>query len=133
MDKKIEKLIRDSLSGDEGFMKKNNYVIITLEEELVEMEAKVTKSSMNPYGFAHGGFIFGLADSCAGILVSASGRKAVTTNASVIYLKKVSGDKLVAKAKYLKKGKTISNVEVEMFDETESIVSIVTLEFCYIE
>ncbi len=133
MDKKTKDKINEVMDKDNGFIKSNNYNIVSLEDDMVVMEAVINKSSLNPYKIAHGGFIFGLADTCGGLLVSTTGRIAVTTNAYVNYYHKAAGEKLVAKSKFLKKGKLLSNVEVNIYDDKDSLVSTVLFEYCYIE
>ena len=133
MDKKTKDKINEVLEKDKGFIKDNNYSIVSLDDDLVVMEAIIGESSLNPYKIAHGGFIFGLADTCGGLLVSTTGRIAVTTNAYVNYFHKAVGKKLVAKSKFLKKGKLLSNVEVDIYDDKDSLVSTVLFEYCYIE
>jgi uncharacterized protein (TIGR00369 family) len=133
MEKNVRNTIIDTIEKDNGFINNNNFSIVTLEDDSVVMEGIVIESSMNPYKIVHGGFIFGLADSCAGILASTTGRAAVTTNAFINYYHKATGSKLIAKSRFIKKGKLLSNVEVLVYDEHDTLVSSIMYEFCYIE
>lgn len=129
MDKEVKKQIEDTIKNDKGFIKDNNYKLISLDEDSCVFEASISNSSLNPYDIAHGGFIFGLADTCGGCLASTIGKASVTTNANVVYLHKGSGNKLIAVAKFLKKGKSLSNIEVEIKNDKDEIVSKVILEY----
>ena len=45
-----------------GFIANNNFKLVSVENKNCILKAKITETSVNPYGFPHGGFIFGLAD-----------------------------------------------------------------------
>ena len=70
-----------------GFIKNNNYRIINIDEQGCKIEGKITDTSLNPFGIAHGGFIFGLVDTTAGLLANLFGN-AVTTNSSILSLER---------------------------------------------
>ena len=70
-------------------------------------KAKITKNSLNPYGIAHGGFIFGLGDTVLGMAASATGRPAVTLNSTINYLRPAKSEYIIAKAELIKAGKTL--------------------------
>ena len=129
MEKKIKELIIDTMNKEEGFTFSNSYKLIEIDDDYCIFEGNISESSLNPYKIAHGGYIFGLADTCAGALACTNGKEAVTTNASVMYLKPISCKRIIAKAKFLKKGKKISNIEVEIVDEKDSLLSKVYFEF----
>ncbi len=132
MEKKIKELIINTMNKEVGFSFSNSYKLLEIEDDYCIFQGNISESSLNPYKIAHGGYIFGLADTCAGALACTCGKEAVTTNASVVYLKPASCKKIIAKAKYLKKGKNISIIEVEIFDEKDSLLSKFSFEFFYI-
>ena len=116
---------------NQGFIKNNNYKIITINEEICTIEGNITDTSLNLFGIAHGGYIFGLADTTAGLLANVFGN-AVTTNASINYLNKATGSKLVANARMIKKGKTIATCECEIIDSKGILVAKSILEYFYV-
>lgn len=132
MNKNLKKEIIDFFDSSFGFIQNNCYHVIEIDNGYCKMVGDISDDSLNPYGIVHGGYIFGLADTAAGVAVSSNGRKAVTISSSITYLKKVSGKKLIAIAKCLKMGKNIASCEVELFDELDNLVSKVTLEYYYI-
>ena len=81
------------------------------------MEAEITKSNMNPYNICHGGFLFGLLDTCCGVCAFSDGRSSLTVNSSINYMKIVAGTKVRAIGKTIKYGKHISIVEANIFDD----------------
>ncbi len=132
MDKVNKKIITDTMNKKEGFIFSNNYELVEVNDDYCIIDGKITDSSYNPFGFAHGGYIFGLADTCAGVLASTDGRAAVTTNGTILYIKKATGNKIIAKAVFLKKGKALSNIEVEIKDDENNLISKVIFEYFYI-
>ena len=114
-----------------GFIKNNNYKIILINSEECKIEGNITDTSLNPFGIAHGGYIFGLVDTTAGLLANFFGN-AVTTSSSINYLNKVRGNKIIAEAKLLKKGNKIATCECSVFNEDGKIVVKAILEYFYI-
>ena len=132
MNSDIKDEIVNSFESSYGFIKNNRYSVVEIDNGYCKMEGLISEDSLNPYGIVHGGYIFGLADTAAGIAVSSIGRKAVTISSSIVYLRKVNGNKLIAIAKCLKMGSSIASCDVELFDELDNLVSKVLLEYHYI-
>ena len=122
---------KERLADDKGFVNNNGYTVIKVEEHYCEMEALITDTSKNPFGIAHGGFIFGLADTAAGIAAMTDERVAVTINSSIDYLKPGKGDKLIAKASVVKSGKSISVVDVFIYDSGLDLISKAVVTYFY--
>lgn len=116
-----------------GFIYNNNYKIIEVKDNYCVLEGTITKTSLNNFGIAHGGYIFGLADTAAGIAAMSKGRKTVTLSSNINYLKKAKGNKLIAKTLCLKEGKNISNYEVSIYDEKDNLIAKATMEYFYID
>ena len=116
-----------------GFISNNNYKIIEVKDNYCVLEGTITETSLNNFGIAHGGYIFGLADTAAGIAAMSKGRKAVTLSSNINYIKKAKGNKLIAKTLCLKEGKNISNYEVSIYDEKDNLIAKATIEYFYID
>lgn len=116
-----------------GFIKNNNYSLVDIKKDYCVMEAEVTEASLNPYGMVHGGFMFGLADTAAGVAARSSGRKAVTLSSHIEYLHACHGSKIKAVVEAVKIGKNVSVYEVSIYDEKEVIVAKATVDYFYID
>lgn len=116
-----------------GFILNNNYKVTNIRDKYCEMEAEITDTSLNPYNTAHGGFVFGLADTAAGIATATTNRRAMTINASIDYLHMVKGNKLKAIAECIKDGKTITVYEVLIYDENDTLVAKSSVTYFYID
>ncbi|MBR3264784.1 MAG: PaaI family thioesterase [Erysipelotrichaceae bacterium] len=85
---------------------------------------KVNETDVNPYGFAHGGYLFTLCDNMAGIVGFTLGYYAVTLQANVNYLKSaLVNDVLEVKGKAIHSGKTTDVVEVEVCNQNKELLA----------
>jgi len=117
-----------------GFIENNNYRLVYEEQGYAVLEADITETSLNPFNTAHGGFIFGLADTAAGIAAHSFGRNAMTVNANIEYLHAITSKKIKAEAKCIKNGKTISVFDVDIIDlERDRVAAKSTVTYFYID
>jgi len=130
--KDLTDVANERLKNDNGYINANNYKILKVEENYCEMEGIITDTSKNPFGSVHGGYIFGLADTAAGIAAMTDNRTALTINSSIDYFKIGNGNKLIAKAKSLKTGKNISVIDVSVFDEDNNLIAKTSITYFYI-
>ena len=132
----MTKVTKDTLKDIKGFIGNNNYNVIKVEEGYCELEGIISETSYNNMNIVHGGYIFGLADTAAGIAalssVFGSDVNIVTVDASINYFKPAKGEKLIAKAKTIKPGKTISVIEVEIYNDKNDMVAKSSMTFYYI-
>ena len=115
-----------------GFIKNNNYRLVKLEDDYCEFEGIITDTSLNPYGIAHGGYIFGLADTAAGTLAATKGN-AYTLDSSIDYFRPCKGNKLTAKCHVIKGGKKVTCLDVEVFDEEGKMTAKAKINYFYID
>ena len=91
--------------------------VTAIREGYVEAKAPVTENSLNPYGNAHGGWLFALCDTCSGLAASTWGRPNVTLQASVNYIRGAKpGDTVTVKATSRHSGGRTAMNQVELFD-----------------
>lgn len=132
----MTRIAKDTLKDINGFIGNNNYNVIKVEEGYCELEGIISETSYNNMNIVHGGYIFGLADTAAGIAalssVFGSDVNIVTVDASINYFKPAKGEKLIAKAKTIKPGKTISVIEVEIYNDKNDMVAKTSMTFYYI-
>ena len=124
MDEKAKEDAHKTFEDIEGFIKENNYKLIDVDNNYALLEAKITPSSMNPFGMGHGGFIFGLADTACGVAAVAGGLKGITVDGSINYLHPAKGEYIRVEAKALKAGKNISTFEASVYDDQGTLIAI---------
>lgn len=122
---------KEILKNQKGFISANNYEVIKVLENYCELEGIITDTSTNHLGIAHGGYIFGLADTAAGIAAMTDERVAVTIDSSIQYLKPGKGSKLKAVAKSLKVGKSVGFFEVLIYDLEDSLIAKANINYFY--
>ena len=122
---------KEILKNKKGFISANNYEVVKVMDHYCELEGIITDTSTNHLGIAHGGYIFGLADTAAGIAAMTDERVAVTIDSSIQYLKAGKGSKLKAVAKALKVGKSVGFFEVLIYDLEDSLIAKANINYFY--
>lgn len=132
MNQDLTEMARKIVKQSKGFIEANNYEVLKVAENYCELEGILTETSTNHLGAAHGGYIFGLADTAAGIDAMTDGRTAVTISSNIDYIKPAKTSKLKAIATCIKNGKTISFFEVKIYDEEDNLIAKSNVNYCYI-
>lgn len=112
----------------DGFINHNNIKIIKNNEEIIA-EVNLSECSLNPFGIAHGGLIFGLGDTIMGIIIFNEGLKAVTLNSTINFLKPGNGKKIIGKGSIIKKGKSTVVTEAKIYDDNNNLIAIMSATY----
>lgn len=118
---------------NEGFFHHNNYHIIDKDENKLVIKADLTEKSNNPYGFAHGGLIFGLADTVMGMLAATNNKKAITLDSNISYLRPGTGSYLTATGEILKSGANICFLKSNIYNDKNQLIATATGTYYYLE
>jgi len=98
--------------------------LLSCKEGEVVYTIRVNESDVNPYGFAHGGYLFTLCDNMAGMIGYTLGYYSVTLQANINYLKSAQLDDLLeVKGKAIHFGKTTDVVEVEINNQNKELLA----------
>ena len=98
--------------------------LLSCKEGEVVYTIRVNESDVNPYGFAHGGYLFTLCDNMAGMIGYTLGYYSVTLQANINYLKSALLDDLLeVKGKAIHFGKTTDVVEVEINNQNKELLA----------
>ena len=125
--------IKEYIEKTPGFIKYNNIHVEEIKKDYAKCYVDITEDSLNPSGIAHGGLLFGLADSTMGIAARTTGRNVVTINAQIDYLKPGTGKKITCIAEPLKIGKTTAVYRANIYTEKETLAATVTGTFFFID
>ncbi|AWL27030.1 PaaI family thioesterase [Streptococcus suis] len=102
----------------------DDYQATMLNEKEVLLTTKVTEKSLNPYGIAHGGFLFTLADSVAGLTTVARGAYSVTLQSNIHYMKAAKlGDTLSVIGSCTHDGSRTKVVEVKIENQDKQLLA----------
>ena len=96
--------------------------IVAIDEGYVKLQLKITPDALNPYGMIHGGMLFTMSDSCAGLCAITLGHKAVTLNSSISFLTSVGSGMIYAESELVHAGKTTTVVQVKIRDERDRLL-----------
>jgi len=119
---------------DSGFIGNHNFELVDCKEgKTAVVKAVIDDKALNPYGIAHGGFIFGLGDSAMGMVARSTGRKAVTLSANITYLKPSVGEYLVANCEMIKNGKTTCFLRCNIYNDKDFLVATMDGNYYYID
>ncbi|MCR4633547.1 MAG: PaaI family thioesterase [Erysipelotrichaceae bacterium] len=109
------------MTFDELFAKRMSFAssrLISIEKGKVLFEAEVEESDTNLYGIAHGGYLYTLCDTAAGILAYTLGSFAVTQQADIRFIAPAKEkEKLIVEAAALHDGRSSKVAEVKISDE----------------
>jgi acyl-CoA thioesterase len=97
--------------------------LISIDKGEAVFTIKVNESDTNPYGFAHGGYLYTLCDDMAGVIGYSLGSYAVTLQANINYIKSAQvNDVLTVKGKSVHNGNTTIVTEVEIYDQNNDLL-----------
>ena len=105
----------------EGFNSHNHIVVTEVGDGTSVVEVKLVQASLTPLGMAHGGLIFTLIDVATGVAARTGGRIAKDT------------EKLVARGRVVKAGRTTGLVTAEVFDDTDKLIATADMTVYYVD
>ena len=128
-------MTEDSLNKlPSGFIEHNHFQVVEIEEgQKAIMKVRITKEALNPYGYAHGGLIFSLGDTTMGLVARSTGRKAVTHNCAITYLRPTLGEELTAIAEMIKDGKRTCFLRCNFYDDENKLTATMDGNYFYID
>ena len=112
--KKLEQILKN-----DRFAFHNDIRLISIGNGEAIAELTVSEKHLNGVDIIHGGAIFALADFAFAAASNSHGRIAVAADANIKFFKGVSSGKLIAKAKELNSGKTLSSYTVDIADDND--------------
>lgn len=107
----------DAINARSGYNKYNGIKVVELEDGFCAVESELRAETMNPWGMAHGGFVYSLCDVAAGVAANQTGRRGVTLSGNVYYLRPSKGRKLRAEGRIIKNGKTVIVAETNVYND----------------
>lgn len=93
------------------------------DDHSAEGELEIRTDTQNPLGILHGGALFTLADTVAGVAAFTTGRSCVTLDSSMQFLTAAKGEKVFCVAAPKKMGRTILVYDVSIADDGGRLVA----------
>lgn len=107
----------DAVNERCDYNKYNGIKVVDFGDDCCVVEGELRNEAMNPWGMAHGGFVYSLCDVAAGVAACRLDRHGVTLSGSMYYLHPSTGNKLRAEGKIIKDGKTVVLVETNVYND----------------
>lgn len=124
---KDKKLLAKELTGP--FIEENNITYLGREGDDYRLKMEGDKKHLNAFGMYHGGILFTLADTAAGLLMIDDGITAVTMQSNVNFVGNINGGPLYTHTRYIHKGTTTYVVEAEVRSDEWTLLLIGTFTF----
>jgi acyl-CoA thioesterase len=97
--------------------------IVEVAEGKIVYRAKISDKHCNIYGFVHGGILSSIADIAMGISCMTLGKRVVTIDMSISYIKNVTqGSIITAVGEVIGNGRTIMRATGEILDERQQLL-----------
>lgn len=106
--------------------------LASIEPGLVEIELRPHPSISQQHGFTHAGAVGAIADSAAGyaaLTLAPDGAGVLTTEFKINLIAPATGDRLIARGRVVKAGRTLTVAQSEVFAErngTETLIALLT-------
>lgn len=104
--------LREWANKASPFMMHNGILITDVADGCATASADLGQLSLNPYGAAHGGFLFTMADCATGVAVHTDGRHYVTLNSNLNFMRMAKDGTVTADARVVKRGQSVSVADV---------------------
>ena len=114
-----------------GFIKNNKFELVEHSKEKIVLKAPLVENALNPYGMAHGGFLFSLGDTAMGVHCFELGHAGVTVNASINYVKPGKGNYITAETELIKEGKHLAFFKANLYDEEHNLIANMESTYYY--
>lgn len=101
--------------------------LLSYDGQVLRGETPVTEHALNPYGHAHGGWLFTLCDMMSGMFVRLQGRASVTLSSSINYLKGGNpGDTVTIEVTCVHSGRSTVVNEVRLVNQNDELLAQAT-------
>ena len=118
----------------DDFNRHNGLRLTDVDDGTATVEVTLRKEGLNPRGIAHGGLIFTLCDVATGVAARTGGRTTVSQDASIYFLRPgVNTEKLTAKGRVLKEGRTTGYAEAEVFNDDGTLIAKAAVTVHYLD
>lgn len=94
-----------------------------LEPDCAVYKMEIRPESRNPYGMAHGGALYTLADDAAGVAAHTDGRSYVTQHGSLNFLANQPSGVIRAVGRVLRRGRSTVLVDVKITNEDNTLLA----------
>lgn len=121
--------IMDFTNQNNAYMRHSGITITQVTPQQVTARAEIGPELLNPAGNLHGGVYFTMADAAASTLCRTDGRRYVTADSDIRFLRGTSGGVVLARAVFLHQGRRSCTVQVDLTDPEGRLLAVFTGSF----
>lgn len=129
MDQAQAELVRSVCKDQNAFSNYNRLRLESVEDDRAVYTLEIRPESRNPWGMAHGGALYTLADDAAGTAAHSDGRHYVTQHGDLHFLDNRAHGTLRATGRVRRRGRSIVLVDVEVTDEAGALLAAGTFTY----
>ena len=125
----LHRKLADRINNKTGFSTHNGIRILKVGVHHCAGELSIGQKTQNSLGMVHGGALFSLADTVAGVAVCSGGVSAVTVSSSFDFLRAPKGTVVRCEAESMKVGSKIAVFRCVITDEAGELVAVGQFSF----
>lgn len=110
----MKQRIQEQINRANAFMVHNHIQVKATGPDSAQAALDIGPESLNSYGMLHGGVYYTLADCACGCACREDGRKYVTLQGGLSFIKGVESGRVSAQASVRRRGRSASTVSVEI-------------------
>ena len=118
----LDAIMRERVKRN-AFTNYNHIVVESVTEDGGVLRLDIRPESKNPHGMVHGGAMYTMADSAAGLAAHADGRLHVTQSSNLSFLGNQAEGSIWAKSHVRHRGKTTSLISVDIVGENGRLLA----------
>lgn len=127
----LEKM-KEKINAREGFTRHNGIEVLSIEKGLCKCGTVVTEQVQNPHNTAHGGLLFAMCDTAAGVAASSLGRSVVSRSADFHFLRPATGT-VTAVGRVVSAGAHMAYCTAEVYDEAGQTLAAGSFEMFWLQ
>ena len=125
--------MKEAINGRGQFTQYNGIRVTDLAEGRCECQVTLTEKGCNPHGIAHGGLLFSMCDTAAGIAATTLDRSVVSRTAEMHFLRPAVGGVITARGRVVSAGAHMAYCTAEVFDEKGELLASAGFEMFYLQ
>ena len=129
----VQEELKARINSDNGFMSYNGITVAEVGKGECLCQVEVGQNGLNPHGIAHGGLLFTLCDTAAGIAASTTGRKVVSRASDMHFLHPGLPGVLTARGQVVQAGSRTALCTAEVRDEKGELVATASFEMFFLD
>ena len=123
---------KENINAENGFVHHNGITVTEIAEGVCTCQVSLGQKGLNPHDMAHGGLLFTMCDTAAGIAATTTGRKVVSRAADIHFLRPAWPGLLTVRGQVVRAGRQTALCTAEVRDERGELLTTASFEMFFI-